>query len=388
MKQNNEKKQNNQNNQNNQNGQNNGKKHWNRHRPRHGKKPQKSEENKVQNENVAAKAPEPVISNDDLNFFSDFDDQKPKKEYHFTKEELDAVLEGQKPVEDDRPRTEVIGIRFKKIGKMYYFAPNGITAKVGSSAIVETARGLEFGQVCLGNTMVLSDNIVQPLRPIIRLATDADIKHYEENSAKEKEAFHVCLEKIAAHELDMKLVDAQYTFDNSKLVFYFTSSGRVDFRELVKDLASYFHVRIELRQIGIRDEAKLMGGLGSCGRPLCCASFLSDFTQVSIKMAKEQSLSLNSVKISGACGRLMCCLRYEHDTYVSEIAQTPPVDSIVDTPDGRGTVTEINPLAGTIKVKVTDKQDNSTLKVYKRELCKVIKAGKSLNDEDDKETDE
>lgn len=384
MKQEKEKKQNNQNGQN-----NGGKKHyWNHHRRNKNKNPKKAEENKVLNEKTAEKAVETAIPDEDLSFFSDFEDKKPKKEYHFTKEELDAVLEGQKIVEDDRPRTEVIGIRFKKIGKMYYFAPNGITAKAGDSAIVETARGLEFGQVCLGNTKVLSDNIVQPLRPIIRLATDADKKHYEENTAKEKEAFHVCLEKIAAHELDMKLVDAQYTFDNSKLVFYFTSSGRVDFRELVKDLASYFHVRIELRQIGIRDEAKLMGGLGSCGRPLCCASFLSDFTQVSIKMAKEQSLSLNSVKISGACGRLMCCLRYEHDTYVSEIAQTPPVDSIVDTPDGRGVVTEINPLAGTIKVKVTDKQDNSTIKVYQREICKVIKAGKRLDEEDDKETNE
>ena len=319
---------------------------------------------------------------DDFIYFPDEKKEKPDSDYVVTEEAINAILDGKPEVGDDRPRTEVIGIRFKKVGKMYYFSPNGVTAKVGDSAIVETARGTEFGQVCMANKMVLSDNIVQPLRPVIRLATAEDIAHNEENAAKERDAFRICLEKIAAHELDMKLVDAQYTFDNQKLIFYFTSAGRVDFRDLVKDLASVFRLRIELRQIGIRDEAKLMGGLGVCGRPLCCASYLTDFVQVSIKMAKEQNLSLNSSKISGACGRLMCCLRYEYDTYQKEIAVTPPVDSLVDTPDGRGTVTEINPLAGTVKVRVADKQDTTIVKQYKRELCRVISAKKSEDQTD------
>lgn len=311
---------------------------------------------------------------DDFICFPEEKKKKPESEYVVTEEAINAILDGKPEVEDDRPRTEVIGIRFKKVGKMYYFSPNGVTAKVGNSAIVETARGTEFGQVCMANKLVLSENIVQPLRPVLRLATPEDIEHNEENAAKEKEAFRVCLEKIAAHELDMKLVDAQYTFDNQKLIFYFTSAGRVDFRDLVKDLASVFRIRIELRQIGIRDEAKLMGGLGVCGRPLCCASYLADFVQVSIKMAKEQNLSLNSSKISGVCGRLMCCLRYEYDTYQKEIAMTPPVDSIVETPDGPGTVTEINPLAGTVKVRVADKQDTTVVRQYKRELCRLVSA--------------
>ncbi len=346
-------------------------------------KPDGKQNQKVQNEPISSK-PSVVSSFDsspDWMFdIADFDQKKPAKEYTFTEEELDAIL-AERPavVEDDRPRTEVIGIRFKKVGKMYYFAPNGINAKVGDSAIVETARGAEFGQVCLANTRVLSDNIVQPLRPVLRLATDEDKAHNEENSAKEADAFRVCIEKIDAHGLDMKLVDAQYTFDNSKLIFYFTSAGRVDFRDLVKDLASVFRTRIELRQIGIRDEAKLMGGLGICGRPLCCASHLSDFVQVSIKMAKEQNLSLNSNKISGTCGRLMCCLNYEYSTYQQEIAKTPPVDSIVDTPDGRGTIIEIAPLAGTVKVKMTSKQD-TVIKSYPRDDCKLI-AKKEIKEE-------
>lgn len=314
----------------------------------------------------------PILFEDDFLVFPE--DKKKKKEldYVVTQEAIDAILNEKPPVEDDRPRTEVVGIKFNKVGKTYYFAPNGITAKVGDFAIVETARGVEFGQVYLANRMVLSDSIVQPLRPVLRLATDEDVAHNENNVNSGKEAFRICLGKIADHGLDMKLVDAQYTFDNQKLIFYFTSAGRVDFRELVKDLASVFRIRIELRQIGIRDEAKLMGGLGVCGRPLCCASYLSDFVQVSIKMAKEQNLSLNSSKISGACGRLMCCLRYEYETYQREIALMPPVDSIVDTPDGRGTVTEISPIAGTVKVRVADKQDTTVVKQYDRELCKVI----------------
>ena len=344
--------------------------------------PQKIER-KPQNEPLSSApsfAPSLDGASDWLFDIKDFDQKKPAKEYTFTEEELDAIL-AERPtvVEDDRPRTEVIGIRFKKVGKMYYFAPNGITAKVGDSVIVETARGPEFGQVCLANKRVLSDNIVQPLRPVIRLATKEDIAHNEENTAKEADAFRICIEKISAHDLDMKLVDAQYTFDNSKLLFYFTSAGRVDFRDLVKDLASIFRTRIELRQIGIRDEAKLMGGLGVCGRPLCCASHLSDFVQVSIKMAKEQNLSLNSNKISGACGRLMCCLNYEYSTYQEEIAKTPPVESVVDTPEGRGTVIDINPLAGTVRVKITTKQD-TLIKSFSREECKVV-SKKEANDE-------
>ncbi|MBO7249723.1 MAG: stage 0 sporulation family protein [Clostridia bacterium] len=267
---------------------------------------------------------------------------------------------------------DVVGIRFKSSGKTYYFDPSGITAPKGAHAIVETARGLEYGEVSLANTKVSESDIVPPLRPLVRIATEADTKRHLENKKKEESAFVTCNERIAAHKLDMKLIEAQYTFDNTKLLFYFSSAGRVDFRELVKDLASVFKTRIELRQIGIRDEAKLIGGLGMCGRPLCCSVFLSDFGQVSIKMAKEQNLSLNSSKISGICGRLMCCLRFEHETYEYEIKRTPPVDSTVKTEDGIGTVTEINPLAGTIKVKLADKPDIPP-KSYHRDNVTVIK---------------
>ena len=283
---------------------------------------------------------------------------------------------------DDENRVEVVGVRFKQAGKVYYFAPGDIIAKKGDYAIVETARGVEFGEVWLPNTRVPEREIVLPLRPLLRLATPEDIQHNEDNRRREREAFAVCAEKILKHGLDMKLVDAQYTFDNTKLLFYFTSAGRVDFRELVKDLASVFRTRIELRQIGIRDEAKLLGGLGACGRSLCCSSFLSDFTQVSIKMAKEQNLSLNSNKISGACGRLMCCLRYEYDTYVEEIRQTPPVDSMVRTPDGDGIVIEMSPLAGTVKVRLNEKQDTPP-KTYHRNDIKIL--SRPQNSEQDKE---
>ena len=278
-----------------------------------------------------------------------------------------------KEVKEKSPvMVDVIGIRFKASGKTYYFDPNGITVSKGMAAIVDTARGLEYGEVSLANTQVSESDIVPPLRQLIRIATEADTKRHLENKKKEASAFVTCNERIAAHKLDMKLIEAQYTFDNSKLLFYFSSAGRVDFRELVKDLASVFKTRIELRQIGIRDEAKLIGGLGMCGRPLCCSVFLTDFGQVSIKMAKEQNLSLNSSKISGICGRLMCCLRYEHETYEYEIKRTPPVDSTVKTEDGVGTVTEINPLAGTVKVKLTDKPDIPP-KSYHRDNVTVIK---------------
>ena len=282
--------------------------------------------------------------------------------------------------QEDEEKVEVIGIRFKKVGKVYYFEPNGIEATKGEFAIVETARGPEFGEVFVANKLVGVSETVPPLRPVIRIATKDDIAHNEENLKKEKDAFDVCLKQIEKHELDMKLVDAQYTFDNSKLLFYFTSSGRVDFRELVKDLAAVFRTRIELRQIGIRDEAKLIGGLGACGRPLCCATFLSDFVQVSIKMAKEQGLFLNSSKISGTCGRLMCCLRYEQDTYEYEIARTPAVDSTVKTPDGVGTVIESHPLSGLLKVRIGNQED-STIKIHHRDNVKLIHSNKNTDKE-------
>ncbi|MBR5680828.1 MAG: stage 0 sporulation family protein [Clostridia bacterium] len=248
----------------------------------------------------------------------------------------------------------MVGVRFRDGGKVYYFAPGQNTVQAGDPVIVETARGVEYGFAASGNEFVPSSKIVPPLRPLIRVATDKDTDRWEANRRLEDEAFEICRVKIEDHRLPMKLIRAEYTFDNSKLLFYFSAEVRVDFRELVKDLASVFHTRIELRQIGIRDEAKMLGGLGVCGRPFCCSCFLSDFAQVSIKMAKEQNLSLNSAKISGACGRLMCCLRFEHETYEAEIAQTPPVDAVVRTPEGVGNVTEIHPLTGLIKVRIGD----------------------------------
>ncbi len=277
----------------------------------------------------------------------------------------------EKPSENDS-QTEVIGVRFKSTGKTYYFDPCGKAFKRGSGAIVDTARGLEYGEVAISNTRVSSSDIVPPLRAALRTATPEDIRHHKENKLREDEAFRICNEKIAAHKLDMKLIEAQYTFDNSKLLFYFTSSERVDFRELVKDLAAEFRTRIELRQIGIRDEAKLMGGLGMCGRPLCCSLFLTDFNQVSIKMAKEQNLSLNSAKISGICGRLMCCLKYEHEAYEYEIKHTPPVDSIVRTESGDGIITDISPIAGTVKVKLFSAPD-APPKTFKRSEIKMLR---------------
>ena len=306
-----------------------------------------------------------------------------KEEFdEFVEDIVPEAFEQKQKVEpkEDEEQVEVIGIRFKKVGKVYYFEPNGIKATKGEHAIVDTARGPEFGEVFIANKFVGVSETVPPLRPVLRIATKDDVLHNEENIKKEKEAFDICLKQIAKHELDMKLVDAQYTFDNSKLLFYFTSAGRVDFRELVKDLAAVFRTRIELRQIGIRDEAKLIGGLGACGRPLCCATFLSDFVQVSIKMAKEQGLFLNSSKISGTCGRLMCCLRYEQDTYEYEIARTPSVDSTVKTPDGVGVVIESHPLSGLLKVKIGDK-DDSTIKIHHRDDVKVLRAHKNTDKE-------
>lgn len=287
------------------------------------------------------------------------------------------------PPEPGEEQVEVIGVRFRSSGKTYYFDPKGKHVHAGQFAIVETARGPEFGEVSFGNRTVNKKNTVCPLRPLLRVATPEDAKHNEENRKKEADALKVCAERIVQHGLSMKLIDAQYAFDNSKLLFYFTSEGRVDFRDLVKDLAGYFRTRIELRQIGIRDEAKLLGGLGACGRPLCCSTFLPDFVQVSIKMAKEQSLSLNSAKISGVCGRLMCCLRYESETYAEEIRLTPPNDSIVKTPDGIGTVIGSTPLAGTVRVLLKDTPDTPP-KQYPREEVTVI--GKEKRESDDKKS--
>ncbi len=261
-------------------------------------------------------------------------------------------------VHDELPEVvEIIGISFRGATKIYYFAANSCVAKEGDNAIVETARGLEYGKVTLTNAKVKREELVLPLKNVIRIADKNDDMRYEANRDKEKDAFDVCAKKILDHKLDMKLIDVEYTFDNSKLLFYFTSDDRVDFRELVKDLAGYFRTRIELRQIGIRDEAKIMGGLGICGRPFCCNTFLPDFVQVSIKMAKEQNLSLNSAKISGACGRLMCCLRYEYDTYQEELRRMPKVDTTVVTPDGAGVVTELKPLQNIVKVMLSNENE-------------------------------
>ncbi|HAH79377.1 MAG TPA: stage 0 sporulation protein, partial [Ruminococcaceae bacterium] len=253
---------------------------------------------------------------------------------------------------------EIIGVRFKNVGKVYYFDPDGNTLKRGDRVIVETARGVECGEVAMENRIVGDEDLVQPLKKLIRPATAADLKKVEENHKKEKSAFGICLRKIAAHKLEMKLVGVEYTFDNSKILFYFTADGRVDFRELVKDLASVFRTRIELRQIGVRDEAKMLGGVGVCGRPFCCSTFLGGFQPVSIKMAKEQGLSLNPVKISGICGRLMCCLKYEQETYAGLMKVVPAVNAAVMTPQGRGVVADRNLLSETVSVRLNVSPDS------------------------------
>ena len=282
----------------------------------------------------------------------------------------------------------IVGVRFRAGGKTYFFDPGDLTCKSGQYAIVETARGLEFGEICIPNRLVDESMIVPPLRPVVRVATEEDIAHNKENRTKEEAAYPIGVQKIAEHKLDMKLVSIQYTFDNSKLLFYYTSAGRVDFRELVKDLAGVFHVRIEMRQIGIRDEARMIGGLGACGRPLCCSTFLNDFGQVSMKMAKEQNLSLNSSKISGCCGRLMCCLRYEYDTYIEEIKKTPSQGTFVNTPDGPGVVTEIYPLQGEVKVSLRNQSDSAP-KRYKREVVELqVRAPRSDESVSEPDSDE
>ena len=270
---------------------------------------------------------------------------------------------------------EIIGVRFKTVGKVYYFAANGIQAQVGDAAIVETARGVECGEVALSNKEIPEEQITAPLKEVIRLATAEDLAVVAKNKKKEEDAFRICEEKIRFRKLDMKLVEVECTFDNSKLLFYFTAENRVDFRELVKDLASVFRTRIELRQIGVRDEAKMLGGLGICGRPFCCASFLGEFQPVSIKMAKEQGLSLNPTKISGACGRLMCCLKYEQDAYEDLLRITPKVGAIVQTGEGRGKVTEVNLLTGELKVHL-DRAEEGAVTSFHKSQVKTLRDGR------------
>ena len=263
--------------------------------------------------------------------------------------------------------TKVIGVRFRTAGKIYFFSPGKFEVKRGDQVIVETARGVEFGNVVMGPKEVKDEEITQPLKTVIRLATEDDRRVEEKNRKKEKEAFQICLEKIHKHELEMKLIDAEYTFDNNKVLFYFTADGRIDFRELVKDLASVFKTRIELRQIGVRDETKILGGIGICGRELCCHAHLSEFVPVSIKMAKEQNLSLNPTKISGVCGRLMCCLKHEEETYEELNRRLPNVGDHVTTDDGlKGEVASVNVLRQLVKV-IVDVGDEKEIQEYKVE---------------------
>ena len=277
--------------------------------------------------------------------------------------------------------TEIIGVRFKSAGKVYYFSPEGIKAETGDKVIVETARGVECGEVVMENRQVDDGKITVPLKSIIRKATPQDLKIIEQNKTKEENAFKICQEKILAHKLDMKLVDVECTFDNNKLLFYFTAETRVDFRELVKDLASVFRTRIELRQIGVRDEAKILGGLGICGREFCCKGFLGEFQPVSIKMAKEQGLSLNPTKISGTCGRLMCCLKYEQEAYEYLLKSTPKVGAYVKTPDFKGYVEEVNLLTGKLKVKPEKSEDAAV--IFDKADVTIIRDGKIKVDKEE-----
>lgn len=270
--------------------------------------------------------------------------------------------------------TEIIGVRFKDGGKLYYFNPNGVQVQQGQHVIIETSKGIEYGECALANTMIDEMELIAALRPMLRVATEEDHAQVKANKEKEKKAFAICQEKIIEHNLEMKLVEVKYSFDGSKILFFFTADGRVDFRHLVKDLASIFCTRIELRQIGVRDEAKIMGGLGICGRPFCCAQFLNDFQPVSIKMAKTQNISLNPTKISGVCGRLMCCLKYEQDAYEDLLKDTPKLESLVNTPDGVGVVNQIQLLREQVKVVLDS--DPDTPRVYRKEEIEIIRNGK------------
>jgi len=276
---------------------------------------------------------------------------------------------------------KVVGVRFKTAGKIYYFDPGEFEIDLNQNVIVETARGIEFGLIVVPNRDVDESEIVAPLKKVIRIASEEDAVHAADNDRKEKEAYSICTHKINDHKLDMKLIDVEYTFDNNKVLFYFTADGRVDFRELVKDLAAVFKTRIELRQIGVRDESKMMGGIGICGRVLCCNSFLGEFQPVSIKMAKEQSLSLNPTKISGTCGRLMCCLKYEQEAYEDLLDRVPKVGAIVDTPEGRGTVVGVNLLKEILKIRL-DIVNDSDLRIYnfKEGEIKIIKNATSSDE--------
>lgn len=280
---------------------------------------------------------------------------------------------------------KVVGVRFKKAGKIYYFDPEKKWINNGDFVIVETIRGIEYGQVVVGPKMVKEEDIVQPLKKVLRLATEEDIKLNNENKEKEKQAFDICLKKIEEHGLEMKLIDIEYTFDNNKVIFYFTADGRIDFRELVKDLAAIFRTRIELRQIGVRDEAKMIGGLGPCGRQMCCSSFLGEFYPVSIKMAKEQKLSLNPAKISGICSRLMCCLNYEHQVYEENIQKLPDLGDKVQVlgTNKTGIVLDVNPLFVTAKVNVVKSDGTIEIEEIKGDQLKVLEEGVLKNKTED-----
>ncbi|NLC87229.1 MAG: stage 0 sporulation family protein [Clostridiaceae bacterium] len=267
----------------------------------------------------------------------------------------------------------IVGVRFKKPGKIYFFDPGNLQITNKDFVIVETAQGEEYGEVVISNRNMPEENIVKPLKKVIRIATNKDKKHNDENKEKEKEAFTICQEKVKQHKLDMTLTDVEFKFDNSKVLFYFTADGRIDFRELVKDLASIFKTRIELRQIGVRDEIKRIGGNGVCGRELCCCSFLGNFETVSIKMAKEQNMSLNPSKISGNCGRLMCCLKYEEDVYIEKINRIPKIGAIVKTENGEGTVEGVETLKERLRVKLKDENGESYYKKFDAKDVKIIK---------------
>ena len=292
-----------------------------------------------------------------------------------------AKLEKNQHPEANTESVEIVGVTFREAGKVYYFSPGILKLSAGEHVIVDTARGTEIGLVKLGNKLVPQDSIVAPLKTVKRVASASDLERDAKNRELEFDAAIICKKKIEEHKLGMKLVAAEYTFDNSKLIFYFTCESRVDSRELVKDLAATFKTRIELRQIGIRDETKMIGGLAVCGRKYCCAGFLQDFVQVSIKMAREQNFALNSSKSSGACGRLMCCLRYEYDTYEEAIKKLPPQGSIVATPDGKGVVTELRPLAEEVKVRIEDKEkEKESVKIFPAKEVKLIKAPQKKKD--------
>lgn len=281
---------------------------------------------------------------------------------------------------------KIVGVRFKNAGKIYYFDPVELEVEKSIDVVVETARGLEYGTVVVGPKEIDESELVSPLKPIIRIATDEDRQVYLENKEKAKETFELCQQKIKEHDLNMFLIDCEYTFDRNKLIFYFTAEGRIDFRELVKDLASVFRTRIELRQIGVRDEVKRIGGNGVCGRELCCCTFLNNFETVSIKMAKEQNIALNPSKISGNCGRLMCCLKYEQDVYSEKLSRLPKVGALVKTESGEGTVESVEVLKEVLKVKIKD-GDDYTYKKFDAKDVKVIKDSKNNNviDEEEKQ---